>query len=52
MVDKDDFYPPQKPREPETWMSQHRPKGHPQPRENKSQKAQLDTAHQEGKPGP
>jgi len=52
MIDKEDLNLKFNYREPETQLDEHRPKGHPRPRENKSQQAQVNTAPQQGKPVP
>lgn len=49
MFDKDDLSPSINYHEPETQQDQHRPKGFPRPRENKSQQAQVKTSPQQGK---
>lgn len=42
------FHPDYSYREPELTEDLHRPPGHPQPREVKSQKAQLNSKHRHG----
>ena len=42
------FHPDHSHREPELIEDLHRPPGHPQPREVKSQKAQFKSKHQHG----
>jgi len=48
MMQKDGEYPRFNYQEPETQQDEHRPKGSPRPRENKSQKAQNNSAPQQG----